>query len=310
MKLFLLAISAIVMGLPSLVWANDTDNLGQHIWQLSKINGKAWIEATNKEPMLVRRNRQLFPGQTLSTANRTRLQLSRGKERIQVGSNTLLSLPGASELSPGNTIIRQKTGTLHLWVNKKNVTHFAVHTPYLVAAVKGTRFSIQINKQSASVRVQEGVVQVKNRLATEIANVKAGQSVTMNVATAMVPTATMSHALPTHMTILGRGEERPEVVADRARKRAEAQRYSGFTGGFLRLVTEATAAIVGAVGDAINAVITVATAMVMSFLTPLFGATQDAGTLSHWLRLLLAASAMGLVAGLGIIYFTLRRKRS
>ena len=96
MNRFVILTACMWAGLTAAVWSADGINYSEHVWNLKRISGTAWIESLDHEPMLIRRNRKLYPGQTLRTDTRTRLQLTRGKERIQVGSSTVYGPSGIS----------------------------------------------------------------------------------------------------------------------------------------------------------------------------------------------------------------------
>lgn len=282
-----------------------------HAWKLSKINGKAWIEVPGREPMRVTRDRVLYPGQQLQTSGRTRLLLTRGKERIQVGSNTILSLPPANQVKPGHTIINQKSGTIHLAVNKKNVKHFAVHTPYMVAAVKGTQFTVSLDNKGANLRVHEGIVEVTNKSSDEVANVTAGQSVRLIVASSF-STMPGTHSYPasgthSYMRLLDRGQEAPEVIALQKIERERAER-DAMIGTVVNPVMSVFNTIIDAIVMVADKVISALTAVVMFLLSPLIGSGELAATIGNWVRVVMAG--LTAIASIGsVAVFVARRRR-
>ena len=72
----------------------------------------------------------------------------------------------------------QKAGSILLEVEKKNVKHFEVETPYLAAVVKGTQFRVTVNADTTSVDVIRGQVQVADFKSGQIAQVMPGQHAT------------------------------------------------------------------------------------------------------------------------------------
>jgi hypothetical protein len=77
-----------------------------------------------------------------------------------------------------STTILQQAGSILLEVEKRNVKHFEVETPYLAAVVKGTQFSVTVNAQNTTVDVKRGQVEVSDFKSGQIALVLPGQSAT------------------------------------------------------------------------------------------------------------------------------------
>lgn len=148
-------------------------------WEVRKISGSAWLLQSNQEKIQLQKNSTLQPGNTLKTGDRSRVLLARGKERIQVGSNTVLSIPADNDQKPGHTTIKLKSGQLDLIVEKMPNTHFNVDTPFIAAVVKGTRFTVSTTATRSLVRVFEGVVGVKSYISDENADIRPGKSASL-----------------------------------------------------------------------------------------------------------------------------------
>jgi FecR-like protein len=86
-------------------------------------------------------------------------------------------LPNQQEDGLSTTILQQ-AGSILLEVEKRNVQHFQVETPYLAAVVKGTQFRVTVNSASSSVEVLRGQVQVADFKSGQIAQVMPGQHAT------------------------------------------------------------------------------------------------------------------------------------
>ena len=71
------------------------------------------------------------------------------------------SCPRNSEKS-GFTRLVQQVGTMLYKVHHTGVPHFAVQTPMLAAVVKGTSFTVIVEKDRAAVQVTDGVVEVSS----------------------------------------------------------------------------------------------------------------------------------------------------
>jgi hypothetical protein len=54
------------------------------------------------------------------------------------------------------TTIKQQAGSILLEVEKKNVKHFEVETPYAAAVVKGTQFRVTVTTSGTKVDVVRG----------------------------------------------------------------------------------------------------------------------------------------------------------
>ena len=117
----------------------------------------------------------LKPGDTIRTGRNGRVLLVRGEETILVSPNSVIGLP--TEKKDGlSTTILQQAGSILLEVEKRNVKHFEVETPYLAAVVKGTQFRVSVNATSTSVDVLRGQVEVADFKSGQIAQVMPGQA--------------------------------------------------------------------------------------------------------------------------------------
>src|SRR5205085_2920188 len=147
------------------------------IWSVSKSSGEVWIATTGAQPASLKQEDTLKPGDTIQTGRNGRVLLVRGEETILIAPNSVIGVP--SEKKDGlSTTILQRVGSILLEVEKKNVKHFEVETPYLVAVVKGTQFSVTVNAASTSVDVKRGQVEVSDFKSGQIALVTPGQVAT------------------------------------------------------------------------------------------------------------------------------------
>ncbi|BCB21684.1 FecR domain-containing protein [Bosea sp. ANAM02] len=126
-------------------------------WKVAKTSGEAWIGSAS-HPASLTQTTELRPGDSIRTGRNGRVLLIRGQETILVSPNSAISLPEAGR--SGLSTIIQQAGTIMLDVEKRNVQHFEVETPYLAAVVKGTRFRVSIAGGQAKVDVVRGQVQV------------------------------------------------------------------------------------------------------------------------------------------------------
>ncbi len=117
------------------------------------------------------------PGDTVRTGRNGRVLLRRGEETMLVSPNSVVGMPAESKEGLSTTIVQQ-AGSILLEVEKRNVKHFEVETPYLAAVVKGTQFRVTINAGSTSVDVIRGQVEVADFRSGQIAQVMPGQHAT------------------------------------------------------------------------------------------------------------------------------------
>ena len=141
---------ALVLGAASGAFAADDG-----VWRVSKSSGEVWMATSGAQPASLGKEEVLKPGDTIRTGRNGRVLLTRGEETILVSPNSVIGLPTEKKDGLSTTIVQQ-TGSIFLEVEKRNVRHFEVETPYLAAVVKGTQFSVSVNAASTSVNVLWG----------------------------------------------------------------------------------------------------------------------------------------------------------
>jgi FecR protein len=146
-------------------------------WSVSKSSGEVWISSGGVQQASLKPDEQLKPGDTIRTGRNGRVLLMRGEESILIAPNSVVGLP--TQTKEGlSTTITQQAGSILLEVEKHNVKHFEVETPYLAAVVKGTHFRVVVNAASTSVDVMRGQVEVTDFKSGQIAQVMPGQKAT------------------------------------------------------------------------------------------------------------------------------------
>ncbi|MEH2614951.1 FecR family protein [Bradyrhizobium sp. AZCC 1693] len=146
-------------------------------WTVSKSSGEVWLTGSGVQQAALRQEDVLKPGDTISTGRTGRVLLKRGDEMILVSPNSVVGVP-AEKKEGLSTTIKQQAGSILLDVEKRNVKHFEVETPYLAAVVKGTRFRVTVNAGKTTVDVVRGQVEVADFKSGQIAQVMAGQHAT------------------------------------------------------------------------------------------------------------------------------------
>lgn len=91
-----------------------------------------------------------------------RITLTRGAETIELGPNTQVQIFDEPGRAPFTTV-KEYFGQVAVEAEVRDVKHFAVQTPYLVAVVKGTRFVVTSDKFASEVSVQRGAVAVQTK---------------------------------------------------------------------------------------------------------------------------------------------------
>src|SRR5882762_645789 len=160
---------ALALGAASNAHAGDGE-----AWSVSKSSGEVWMTTTGAQTVSLSQQDVLKPGDIIRTGRNGRVLLVRGEETILVAPNSVIGLPTENKDGLSTTIVQQ-TGSILLDVEKRNVKHFEVETPYLAAVVKGTQFRVSVNAASTSVDVVRGQVEVADFKSGQIAQVMAGQ---------------------------------------------------------------------------------------------------------------------------------------
>ena len=169
---FLLVISAIF-------YAGSGAIAQDAAWQISKMSGDVSVITPGAQQAALTDGAVLKPGDSIHTGQTGRALLTRGEESILVSPNSFISLPTA-QIDGMSTTINQQEGSILLDVEKRNVKHFEVVTPYLAAVVKGTRFRVTLNKNNANVDVLRGQVEVTDFKSGQIATVLPGQTASVS----------------------------------------------------------------------------------------------------------------------------------
>src|SRR5262245_40634445 len=143
-------------------------------WSVKKSSGEVWMGTSGVQQASVKTDEVLKPGDTIRTGRNGRVLLVRGEESILIAPNSVVGLP-AEKKEGLSTTIKQQAGSILLEVEKKNVKHFEVETPYLAAVVKGTQFRVTVNASGATVDVVRGQVEVSDFKSGQIAQIMPGQ---------------------------------------------------------------------------------------------------------------------------------------
>jgi hypothetical protein len=146
-------------------------------WTVHRSSGEVSLTGSDVQQASLKQEDVLKPGDTVRTGRTGRVLLKRGDEMILVSPNSVIGVP-AQQKEGLSTTIKQQAGSILLDVEKRNVKHFEVETPYLAAVVKGTQFRVTVNAGKTTVDVVRGQVEVADFKSGQIAQVMAGQHAT------------------------------------------------------------------------------------------------------------------------------------
>lgn len=147
----------------------------RNTWQVRKSSGDVWVATSGVQPVSLAQDAVLKPGDNIRTGRNGRVLLVRGEESILIAPNSVVGVP--LEKKDGlPTTITQQAGSILLDVEKRNVQHFEVETPYLAAVVKGTQFRVTVGPSGSRVEVLRGQVQVSDFKSGKFALVNPGQA--------------------------------------------------------------------------------------------------------------------------------------
>jgi len=151
-------------------------------WTVDRLRGDALIQA-NGLWIALKVGTPIPNGVQVKTGSDGRLDLVRGAEKVTLGAGTQIQIRDAG--SEMMTSIIQTSGELVADVERRNVQHFSVQTPFLAAVVKGTKFVVTVGRNGTTVDVERGVVQVQDTDHGLIADIQRGQQATVTTQSAL-----------------------------------------------------------------------------------------------------------------------------
>ena len=165
----LAALVLIFIALPASALADD--------WLVTKLRGEA-SQLVGSDWAPLKRGDVVPDDRVIRTLGGGRAMLQRGNETIEVAANTQIRILDKAGGKPFTTV-QQYFGTVSIDAEVRNVQHFAVQTPYLVAVVKGTRFEVKTTSKQSVVKVQRGRVAVEDLQTHAHTLLAAGQMATV-----------------------------------------------------------------------------------------------------------------------------------
>jgi hypothetical protein len=157
------------------LYAPSSANAQDMVWRVSKSSGEVSVITAAGEQTALIAGATLKPGDSVRTGQNGRVLVMRGQETILISPNSAIGIPKARKEGLSTSIIQQ-SGSILLEVEKRNVKHFEVETPYLAAVVKGTQFRVTVDNSESRVDVLRGRVEVMAFKSGQYALVKPGQA--------------------------------------------------------------------------------------------------------------------------------------
>jgi hypothetical protein len=145
-------------------------------WTIVKLHGMVYAAAADGGWVRLSRGDAVADGHVIRTLRNGNAVLARGAETISLGPETQAEITDRPGRRPFTTV-REETGSIGVAAEARAVKHFSVETPYLVAVVKGTRFTVSTDDQGSRVAVERGLVSVTTRSSRRTVLLPAGQHV-------------------------------------------------------------------------------------------------------------------------------------
>jgi hypothetical protein len=183
----------------ALVVLGPTRAVSNADWMVLAASGDAeWRESAGTGAWLgLQTNGRLPDGAEVRTGASGTAVVARGLDRIEIRPGTSLVVAARGSTNAALEI-DQTSGSATYTVEKRPAGTFSVHTPYVVAVVKGTKFDVDVTAQETGVSVAEGRVGVSDRRNGASVDVTPGQRARSSSAAAgiAVEATSSSSAVP------------------------------------------------------------------------------------------------------------------
>ena len=146
-------------------------------WTVLATQGEAkWREAAGQGTWRhLTRNARLPDGAEIRTGGDGGAVVAKGLDRVEIRADSTLVV-AARVTAHGATEVDQSRGSATYTIEKRPAGTFSVRTPYVVAVVKGTQFSVDIGEEETNVSVDEGRVSVSDQRSRDSVDVTPGQT--------------------------------------------------------------------------------------------------------------------------------------
>jgi hypothetical protein len=156
----------------------------QHAWVVGELRGAGFSRpggADDAQWQPLQAGAQIAPGSVVRTGASGSMELKNGIDIIRLSPSSEIELPQRLNGDPVTRVIHW-IGTAFFHVGKRPGPQFEVDTPYIVAIVKGTKFTTSVSDAGASIKVSEGVVGVSATAGGSSIDVTAGGSASVSAA--------------------------------------------------------------------------------------------------------------------------------
>ena len=151
-------------------------------WIVQELKGAAFSRprgADESQWRDLRTGARIEPGSVVRTDGSGRIELTNGIDRIRLSPSSEIELPVGLSGDPVTRVIHW-IGTAFFQVGKRPGPQFEVDTPYIVAIVKGTKFTTTVSDAGAAIKVSEGIVGVSATAGGSSIDVTAGGSASVS----------------------------------------------------------------------------------------------------------------------------------
>lgn len=169
-----LAASLVVMAM-SMVPAARAFNSGDVL--VESATGDARLTQGGRERE-ARRGMVVVVPATLRTGRDGMVDLRQGQTVVNVGPDTVLEFPASQQRGEPVERIVQSKGSAFYEVGKRDGRKLRVETPYLVAVIKGTQFSVSVQEGSTSISLVEGQLEILSPDGAASVDIEAGEMAT------------------------------------------------------------------------------------------------------------------------------------
>lgn len=154
------------------------------VWVVGELRGAAFSRpggGNDAQWQPLQLGAEIAPGSVVRTDSSGSMELRNGIDTLRLSSSSEIELPAGQDGDPVTRVIHW-IGTAFFHVGKRPGPQFEVDTPYIVAIVKGTKFTTSVSEAGASIKVSEGIVDVSATAGGSSIDVTAGGSASVSAA--------------------------------------------------------------------------------------------------------------------------------